>query len=205
MLPSLSSSLSLFYKLYKHNVVTKLLVIQFMHTVQVNFIPQHSMTSLSKTPRSLSCWVLQRKPHKAKGKQDSPSAAWQRQCSLHFCLEMPLKTCNVPKLKLVLFIQPWLKHFDIKMRVSSNFFWGPGKRWWSMSFHIEKCHQLTVTKKRYRIPTSYTLRNQTLVRVTSVKNFWIWIGYVAGTIHHHDREGREHRGSKSCGLCWLQI
>ena len=38
-----------------------------------------------------------------------------------------------------------------------------------MSFHIKKCHQLTVTKKRNRIPTSYTLDNQTLERVASAK------------------------------------
>ena len=38
-----------------------------------------------------------------------------------------------------------------------------------MSFNIEKCHQLTVIKKRNRIPTSYTLHNQTLERVASTK------------------------------------
>ena len=34
---------------------------------------------------------------------------------------------------------------------------------------LQKCHQLTVTKKRNRIPTSYTLHNQTLEGVTSAK------------------------------------
>ena len=45
-------------------------------------------------------------------------------------------------------------------------FW---ERWQLVSSNIEKCHQLTVTKKRNRIPTSYTLHNQTLERVTSAK------------------------------------
>ena len=43
------------------------------------------------------------------------------------------------------------------------------ERRWLISFNIEKCHQLTVTKKRNRIPTSYTLHNQTLVRVANAK------------------------------------
>ena len=39
-----------------------------------------------------------------------------------------------------------------------------------MSLKVEKCHQqLTVTKKRKRIPTSYTLHNRTLERVASAK------------------------------------
>ena len=36
------------------------------------------------------------------------------------------------------------------------------ERRWLVSFHVKKCHQLTVTKIRNRIPTSYTLHNQTL-------------------------------------------
>ena len=38
-----------------------------------------------------------------------------------------------------------------------------------MSFNIEKCHHPTVIKKWNRIPTSYTLHNQTLERVTSAE------------------------------------
>ena len=38
-----------------------------------------------------------------------------------------------------------------------------------MSFKVEKHHQLTVTKKRNRTPTSYTLHNQTFERVASAK------------------------------------
>ena len=38
-----------------------------------------------------------------------------------------------------------------------------------MSFNVEKCHQLTVTKKMKRILTSYTLHNKTLERVASTK------------------------------------
>ena len=38
-----------------------------------------------------------------------------------------------------------------------------------MSFEVEKCHHLTVTKKRNRIPTSYTVNNKTLERVASAK------------------------------------
>ena len=43
------------------------------------------------------------------------------------------------------------------------------ERKWLMSFNIEKCHQLTVTKKRNRIPISYTLHKQILERVTHPK------------------------------------
>ena len=38
-----------------------------------------------------------------------------------------------------------------------------------MSFNIEKCHHPTVIKKWNRIPTSYTLHNQTFERVASAK------------------------------------
>ena len=38
-----------------------------------------------------------------------------------------------------------------------------------MSFDVEKCHHLTVTEKRNRIPTSYTVNNKTLERVASAK------------------------------------
>ena len=42
-----------------------------------------------------------------------------------------------------------------------------------MSFNVEKCHQQTVTKKRNRIPTSYTLYNQTFERLASAKYFGV--------------------------------
>ena len=38
-----------------------------------------------------------------------------------------------------------------------------------MSFNVEKCHHLTVTEKRNRIPTSYTVNKKTLERVASAK------------------------------------
>ena len=41
------------------------------------------------------------------------------------------------------------------------------RRW--LSFNVEKCYPLTVAKKRNRIPTSYTLHNQTVERVTTDK------------------------------------
>ena len=34
------------------------------------------------------------------------------------------------------------------------------EKMWLMSFNAAKCHQMTVTKKRNRIPTSYTLHTQ---------------------------------------------
>ena len=36
------------------------------------------------------------------------------------------------------------------------------ERRWLTSFNLKKCRQLTVTKKRDKIPISYTLHNQTL-------------------------------------------
>ena len=43
------------------------------------------------------------------------------------------------------------------------------ERRWLMSFNGGKCHQLTVIKKRNRIPASYTLYNQTFKRVASAE------------------------------------
>ena len=36
-----------------------------------------------------------------------------------------------------------------------------------MSFNVEKCHQLTVTNKKNRIPTSYIPQNKTLEQVAN--------------------------------------
>ena len=46
---------------------------------------------------------------------------------------------------------------------------------WQMAFNEAKCHQLTVTKKRTKISTSYKLHNQTLDKVTSAKYLGIEI------------------------------
>ena len=40
---------------------------------------------------------------------------------------------------------------------------------WQMSFNVQKCYLLTVTKKHNSIPTSYSLHNHTLERVPEAK------------------------------------
>ena len=44
-----------------------------------------------------------------------------------------------------------------------------------MSFNEAKCHKLTVTKKRNKISTGYTLHDQTLDKVTGAKNIGVEI------------------------------
>lgn len=40
---------------------------------------------------------------------------------------------------------------------------------WQMAFNVDKCHLLSVTKKRKRVPTTYSLHGQALQQVPSAK------------------------------------
>ena len=75
-----------------------------------------------------------------------------------------------------------------------------------MPFNIQKCHQLTVTKKRNRIPTSYTIHNQTLERVTSAKYLGVeltenlhWGKQMQSTAAKANQKGAfAHKNLKGC-------
>ena len=80
------------------------------------------------------------------------------------------------------------------------------ERRWLLSFNVGKCPQLTVTEKRNRIPTSYTLYNQILEGVTSVKYLGVelkenlhWENHTQSTAAKSDKVSAfAYRNLKEC-------
>ena len=79
---------------------------------------------------------------------------------------------------------------------------------WQMSFNVDKCHLLSVSRKTERIPTSYSLHGQQLEQVTNAKYLGVtineklnWGPHITSTVSKANKSAAfAFRNIKGCSI-----